>query len=60
MSKNKYQRQRAMHEPTAGFKYQKKPIQEQSINMKGSIVFQGGAARFQTLGIQYNKRILMA
>ena len=27
MSKNKYQRQRAMHEPTAGFKYQKKPIQ---------------------------------
>lgn len=51
MSKNKYQRQRAMREPTAGVKYQNKPIQEQSINIKGLIVFRGGAARFQTLGI---------
>ena len=57
MSKNKYQRQSAMHEPTAGVKYQNKSIQKQSINMKGAIVFQGGAARFQTLHIQNNEEI---
>ena len=33
MSKNKYQRQRAMRKPTAG--------------AKGSLVFQGGVVRFQ-------------
>ena len=47
MSKNKYQRQRAMREPTTGVKYQNEPIQAQSTNMKGSFVFQGGIARFQ-------------
>ena len=57
MSKNKYQRQHAMHGATACFKYQNKPIQKQYINMKGAIVFQGGAARFQTLHIQNNEEI---
>ena len=57
MSKNKYQRQHAMHGATACFKYQNKPIQKQSINMKGAIVFQGGAARFQSLHIQNNEEL---
>ena len=57
MSKNKYQRQHAMHGATVCFKYQNKPIQKQSINMKGSIVFRGGPARFQTLHIQDNEAI---
>jgi len=47
MSKNKYQRQRAMRVPTAGVKYQNEPIQAPSINTKGSVVFQGGVARFK-------------
>ena len=39
MSKNKYQRQRAMREPTAGVKYQNEPIQAPLNQVEKSLSF---------------------